>query len=790
MGDRSPRLRQRSLGTRSVLFIVLLCILLAGVMTAITAFASYRRRRAEIRHSLSAIENSTIPTLTASLWEFDMPHTRLVVRDLAHLPFIAYASVRDDSGDHYSAGLVASSPDVTRQRIALVYRPDAVHRFHVGQLILGVDYAAAMDDLWAQAGGTLISQLLVILLMAGAILTGLHFSVARNLKSLAQYAATLSLKHLNPPPQLSRLFRPSPPDEFDVVSGALDNMRLRIIEDLHTLHAAEEQTRKLSRAVEEGPAAVMITDRAGTVEYVNRRFSQMTGFARDAALGAPEFGQERGLLPRLPDQGPGESLLDLLRIRHEWRGEVLGRTRDGTVYWQYLSFSGIRDEQGHQTHFLAIIEDITELKTYEDRLLKQRTYDSITGLPNRLLSYDRLSQAIRSASQDGGIVALLTLDIDGFSAVNEAYSMQEGDGVLRAAAERLRPTLGAHTVARTGSDEFQVILDGVDSYLTAENCARDLARAFASPFRLRDTEVALSAAIGIALFPNDGKDPDTLIRHAGAALQEAKRHGGDQYRFYMEEISDSARLHLRLSSDLRHAVSRGEIAAFAQRIVASADERCHGAEALIRWHHGEFGLLSPAHFMDIAEANGTIHELGQWMLDHALQQVARTSGDASAWWISVNVSPHQFVAAGFADSVRRGLERYGVRPGRLKLEVTEQVLLGDQKRVHQTFEALHELGVDLSLDDFGTGYSALSYLNQFRFDSLKIDKSFIDRLNQSEKAATLVTAMIELAHRLGLTVVAEGIETSEQAGMLRRLGCDYLQGYLYARPRPIEEFDA
>lgn len=780
--------RYHSLGGRGIAYIIVLSIIFAATTTAIVVYASYNNHRQQVNLSLKAIQSSTIPSLTTSVWNFDTPHINLILKNLISLPYISYARVIDNRGDSYSEGVITESKHIKQVKLPLIYHLAGPNTYQVGRLSLGVNYHQAANGLLAQAAEELISQILVILLMAGAILLGLHYAVSRNLKTLAEYAESLSMKNLRAPPMLSRLFRPKPPDEFDIVTGALGKMSSRLIREFNALEVAKERNRKLSKAVEEGPAGVIIADRKGIIEYVNPAFELITGYSTEKVLGNPNVGQEIGVIPLLPGQLSSTDLPTFLSSKGEWAGELVARREDGSSYWLHLSLSGIHGAEGVLTHVLVVLEDITVLKESEKRILKQQNYDTITGLPNRLLGYDRFGQYMEFAARTNKRLALLMIDIDNFSNIHATYSIQDVDELLREVVERIRKVVKSETIARFSDDQFLITLYNLKYDIDAELVAHQILEAFSQPFNEKDIEVILNASIGIAIFPDHGSTPDTLIRNASAALQDARNNRQRKFSFYDVGTGNKTQRYIQLNNDLHRAISRNELSVYVQPIVSCDDESYCGAEALVRWRHKELGMVSPMEFIPLAEKNQLIHEIGAWVLDTALRHLSSLKTENENFWLSVNVSPYQFLQKDFVYLVTSSLGRYKLSAKNLKLEVTEQVLLGDNDYAQNAFKDLHDLGVGLSLDDFGTGYSALSYLNKFQFNSLKIDKSFIDKIGVEEKGTNLVVAMIELAHRLGLTVVAEGVETQMQVELLRDLRCDCLQGYFFAKPGPIEEF--
>jgi diguanylate cyclase (GGDEF)-like protein/PAS domain S-box-containing protein len=610
------------------------------------------------------------------------------------------------------------------------------------------------------------------------------------LRALAGYADRLNLESLGKAPHIPRAFRSRQPDDLDQIADALDRMRQRLLEDIAQLDRARETSEKLSRAVEASPAPVLIADASGRVEYVNQALTTVTGFDTEDCIGMSGLGQGVGLLPdSVPGLPAGEKIVTAVRREGEWRGELLCRRKDASTYWQYLSVSTIRNEQGDITHFLAVMEDITALKQYEDRLLQQSSFDQLTRLPNRLLAYDRLSQALQLSEQDGGGVAVASIALDDFSNLNASLGLAAGDAVLVQVAERLRRTVpeGA-TVARMGGDEFLVLLPDVHSSVSAEILLKRTLLEFAKPFEVDSEQITLHASAGIAMHPGDGHTPDELLRNAASAMHEAKRQPGLSTHFYQAGMNAGGRSRMLMASRLQDVARNGELQLHYQPIVVPATGETAFMEALVRWQSPEFGAVSPVDFIDLAERSGAIVEIGEWILKKACEDAVTWRAAGKSWGVSVNLSPVQFREPGFHDVVKRALQESDLPAAALKLELTEQMLLHDSEAVLERFQRIREMGVQFSIDDFGTGYSSLSYLKTFPFDWLKIDRAFIRDLPNSESDRVLAQVIISMAHTFGMQVVAEGVEDHEHVELLGEYGCDFLQGYFFSRPRPLVDF--
>ncbi len=430
-----------------------------------------------------------------------------------------------------------------------------------------------------------------------------------------------------------------------------------------------------------------------------------------------------------------------------------------------------------------------ERRRIDERLAYMAQHDALTGLPNRLLLSDRLNVALAQAQRSGKRLALMFVDLDRFKNINDVFGHELGDQVLREVAARLsRCVRTADTVSRQGGDEFLVILPEINEEKDAAHVAEKLLATVTSPFVLDGTEIVLGGSIGIACFPENGHDVETLLRNADAAMYVAKRMGRSRYQFYSVEMNERALERLMLEGDLRHAIERGQLSVVYQPQVDLRTRAVVGLEALVRWCHPKLGLISPAQFIPIAEESGLIVPIGTWILEAACRQHASwVSQQLITGTVAVNVSANQFRQPDFVDVVMEALSRSGLQADLLELEVTESAVMHGLDEVLRKLDSLHKLGIKFAIDDFGTGYSSLSYLKQFPLYRLKIDQSFTRGLPEDRESGAIAQAIIQMGHSLGLDVLAEGIETKAQEDYLRSLECNAGQGYLYAKPIPADE---
>jgi len=446
------------------------------------------------------------------------------------------------------------------------------------------------------------------------------------------------------------------------------------------------------------------------------------------------------------------------------------------------------DSAGLPAQLIGTLLDVTRRKQAEDQLAHLAHHDALTGLPNRLLLLERLTQLLSFAQRHGRMLAVLYLDLDRFKIVNDTLGHGVGDEVLKAAAERLaRAVRGSDTVARPGGDEFIIILSDVATDRDVHTVADKIVAAFDAPFLVGDDEFFISTSIGISLYPRDGVDVDTLIKNADAAMYHAKDTGRNNVQYYTAALHEATLRRLSLESEMRRAIERSEFVVHYQPIVALSDGRITGFEALVRWQHPTRGLILPDNFIPLAEETGLIVPLGDWVLDQACRQQKEWERlDCPSGRVTVNISARQFQQRDLVDTVRRCVERHGISPGTLELELTESLVMSNVKATMEALMQLREMGVGVSMDDFGTGYSSFSYLKNFPIASIKIDRTFIDDLTVDPFDDAISLAIITLAKSLRIRVIAEGVEKQVQLLKLRRLGCDEAQGIHFSGPVPAE----
>ncbi|HTN67134.1 MAG TPA: EAL domain-containing protein [Burkholderiaceae bacterium] len=553
---------------------------------------------------------------------------------------------------------------------------------------------------------------------------------------------------------------------------------------------AEAALHLRQRAIEASANAIVITSASLSgfpVEYVNPAFERMTGYSA-----AEMVGRSLGILHRGDGDQPGiGEIRAILAEQREGDATLRNYRKDGTLFWTRVYIAPVRDDGGSVTHFVAAKYDITETRRYQEQLEFQANHDALTGLPNRNLLRDRLSQAIVQAARLQHSFWVAFLDLDHFKFINDTLGHGAGDTLLQEISRRLQDALRASdTVARQGGDEFVLILPDCDDQVANIAVVQRIMSTIAAPLEIDNHRFYPTCSIGIALYPDDGSDAETLIRHADVAMYHAKQNGRNNFQFFTAAMNERALDRLRLEADLRQALERDELLLHYQPQVCLRSGRMLGMEALIRWNHPQLGMIAPNRFIALAEETGLIVPIGEWVLRTACRQTqAWQQAGLGALRIAVNLSARQFAEPGLAPSIIGILAETGLAAQHLEIELTESMVMKDVEHSIGILRELKAAGMHLSIDDFGTGYSSLSYLQRFPLDVLKIDQSFVRDITHHSDGAAIVSSIISLAHSLRLQVIAEGVETMEQLAYLRQNDCDQIQGYYFSKPLAAAAFE-
>ncbi|OIJ43745.1 two-component system response regulator [Massilia timonae] len=564
----------------------------------------------------------------------------------------------------------------------------------------------------------------------------------------------------------------------------LHDERERVAAELRLAHSEQ----RFRSAFDNAPLGLALVDRDNRYARVNRAMCRLLGAPAEALVGAVQdaFG----------DSGDNaierEYQQDLLAGRSDAvQYERRYRPRDGRTVWALVSATLLPADHEPQ-HFLIQVNDVTERKRAEEELAHLAHHDALTRVANRAMLSEQVERELAVARRRGSRLAVVFIDLDYFKHINDTYGHETGDVVLKELASRLAHSVRAiDIVGRLGGDEFVVVLSEVSDARDVVALTDKLRLECGRPLHFNGHEVRLAVSMGVSLFPDDARDFRTLLRFADSALYQAKGEGRNNVQFYRPELTARMEMRVRLGAGLRTALERGELEMFYQPIVALADGRPAAAEALLRWHHPELGLLMPDLFLPMLEESSMAEEIGAWTIREACRQAARWNADGGAGLrIGVNVTAAQFKSGRLAPVVEAALRATGLAPGRLCIEITEQSQLADTGQTRATLAALKDLGVLVAIDDFGTGYSSLGYISRLKPDELKVDKSLVTDVDTDAERAGVVVAALAMARSLRLLVVAEGVETEAEQAFLQAHGCDMAQGFLHARPIPAPEFEA
>ncbi|MDP2633395.1 MULTISPECIES: EAL domain-containing protein [unclassified Pseudoalteromonas] len=561
---------------------------------------------------------------------------------------------------------------------------------------------------------------------------------------------------------------------------------IHLIRDITQKLKIRQQQRLASTVFSTTNEGILVSDSLNKIQAINSAFTQITGYQESDVLGET---------PAILSSGRHKpsffkALYANLKESGHWEGEVWNRRKDGSIYPCWLNISVVFDEEKQIEMYVALFNDISSRKESEQEMWLQINFDNLTGLANRYYYNNKLDQEMIRASTEKTRLAICFIDLDRFKNVNDTLGHNSGDVLLLEAANRLKACMhSTDLVARLGGDEFALLLSGRNNLVDIERVAKKSLQALSSAFKIGEHEVFVSGSMGITIYPDDGVERKILLRNADSAMYKAKEQGRNCFEFFTRGMHEQATARSRVENALHKALCNNEFTVYYQPIISN-DRKTIGCEALLRWQNPELGNVSPAEFIPICEDLGLIVPIGEWVLREACREAAKWCSQFNGqFFVTVNFSSVQFVRQDIAKLVSDVLEECQLSADCLTLEITETLLAENSANILQQLQAIRNLGVGLAIDDFGTGYSSLSYLKRFPLSKLKIDREFIKDLPDDNEDCAMVSAIISMASNLHLEVVAEGVETEEQRVYLSALNCDYIQGFLYSKPLPMNEFD-
>ncbi|UZE94608.1 putative bifunctional diguanylate cyclase/phosphodiesterase [Alkalimarinus alittae] len=572
---------------------------------------------------------------------------------------------------------------------------------------------------------------------------------------------------------------------FGVICLVLIRLNLTLQQTIAQREESELSLVKLSSAVTNSGASIAITDTKGIIEYINDKFCELTGYEQSDTIG-------RSIdligLTQFPN-GEEVPTWDMNCLKDNWKGDLLSHKKDGSHFWCTTTISAVYDKNNEISNYIVSGIDITELKEASSAMKQLALFDVLTGLANRRLFIDRMGQSIAASQRRQNIAALLFLDLDQFKRINDTLGHDAGDELLLIVAERLKSCVRAQdTVARLGGDEFTILLNDINDIQSISHIANQILKELKEPIMLGKHEVIISTSIGITLTPNDSQEVDSLMKNADLALYQAKERGRDCYYFFTEELNTKALKLLHIEQELRHALQMDEFSLVYQPQVCLKTGSISSIEALIRWNHPERGLVAPDEFISIAEETGLIVQIGEWVLKNACMQtqmLQQLTGQSIK--VAVNLSSRQFSDPNLEQVIADVIEETDLNPKYLEIEVTESMLMNNIDKVIEQLNRIKSTGSTITIDDFGSGYSSLSYLKRLPVDILKVDREFVRDIPEDLNDMEITSAIIAIAHKLNLKVIAEGVENIDQRDFLVINKCDYAQGYYFSKPLTFED---
>jgi len=758
-----------------------------AVFVLATAFGVAYERDKALQHAhadAQKVVQQSLPAIAASLWQYDVSALNALLGGMVASQVVVRVEVLSPDKllvDVRQPGFAGTVDNVWTVPVMAQDQTTSL-----GTLRISDSYAEANNQATNTLKTLLVTDLVKITVLALVLFAIVYRKIARHLHQLAMDVTRLDRSGDAAELSVRRKKRANYRDEIDILVDAINHFV--------TERKEASDAQRIAATAFNSQQGMLITDARRVILRVNMAFSQITGYSAEDAIGKTP----RILQSNRHDRAFYDAMAATLESEGSWIGEIWSRRKNGEEYPEWLSISAVKNDLGLTTHFVAIFNDITERVDALVQIDTLAFYDPLTHLPNRRLLLDRLEQALHASTRHARKSALLFVDLDNFKTINDTLGHHQGDQLLVQVAQRLKTCIrDGDTLARLGSDEFVVMLedlseDEIEAATQAETVADTVLRAFQPEFALDQGAHRSTPSIGITLFGGETlEDSEQPLKRAELAMFQAKAAGRNTMRFFDARMQTEVSSRAALEADLHDAVLQQQFLLYYQPQVVG-DGRITGVEALVRWQHPVRGLVSPAEFIPLAEESGLILPIGQWVLETACTQMAAWDADPAFAHLTmaVNVSALQFKQIDFVDCVLGTLARSQANPHRLKLELTESMLVDNVEAIIAKMGQLKARGVTFSLDDFGTGYSSLAYLKRLPLDQLKIDQGFVRNIIADTNDAAIARMVVALAESLGLVVIAEGVELKAQADFLAHLGCHAYQGYLFSKPLPAEAFAA
>lgn len=766
-----------------ILLLVLMAALGVFLLATTVGVVHERNKALHIAHTeVNTVVTNNLDAIALALWSYDDAAFSTLLRGMSKISSIARLELSDNTKIVADVSNPAAGNKADRVWSITIVAPDG--KTAIGSLKITESYTEIYQRIDQMVEMLVVTELFKIIGLAIILFVIVYRKVARHLHDLAMNVVAIDPGNLNARVSLNRRHTSTYRDELDILVESFNHF-------LADRKKAAEQLLIAATAFE-SQEAMMVTDTNGIVLRINKAFAETTGYSPEEIVGQTP----RLLRSGRHDEAFYRQMWESINFTGAWQGEIWDRHKSGMLYLKWLTISAVRNAEGCITHYIGTHYDLTERKKAEERINALAFYDQLTNLPNRILLVEHLNRSMAASLRSGSHGALLFIDLDNFKTLNDTQGHEMGDLLLKQVADRLKQCVrGEDTVARQGGDEFVVLLSDLgtgepEAASTAESIAEKILEQLNLPYQIGHFSHHSTASIGVTLFSGNQSSVDDLMKQADLAMYRAKGAGRNIVRFFDPAMEAIVKVRAELEDDLRQAIDKKQFLLHYQPQVVD-DGRITGAEVLVRWQHPLRGMISPADFIPLAEDTDLILPLGQWVLETACRKLAlwSTRPETAALNIAVNVSAKQFRQPGFVDQVLAAVKQSSADPRRLKLELTESLLVDNIEEIIEKMHRLKAKGIGFSLDDFGTGYSSLSYLKRLPLDQLKIDQSFVRDVLSDPNDAAIAKTIVTLGQSLGLAVIAEGVETQAQRDFLANAGCYAYQGYFFSKPLPEELFE-